>query len=182
MDEYRHRSRIIASENASVDAKDQSDKDSSYLRDFLTKLKNSSELKASKQGSNHKKTASMISTQTSMSKRRELACYYLSQAKNKRSPQPHKPPTQASSKVSSSIQTRLEARLAGVIHAQSRDEANLTLPKEPGKSKRSSATNSLTHEATKAALDGDNQFSVQKSSRLGLRRRQQESGRHSMAC
>ena len=75
-DQYNSQLRKITSGNVSIEAKEQKDKDSSYLRDFITKLKQTGDL--CKSASGHKKTSSLTGA---MNKRKDVAGYYLGQAK-----------------------------------------------------------------------------------------------------
>lgn len=63
LDEADFQRRKIISQNISIDNRDQIDRDSSYIKDFLSKLKHVTEFKtpgkSSKQSSSHKKTSSL---------------------------------------------------------------------------------------------------------------------------
>jgi len=82
IDEYMYNNRKIPSENISSDTREiQQDKDSSHLRDFITKLKQASEgLNKATKGNTHKKTNSLSSMQN---KRRDLTGYYVVSNKTK---------------------------------------------------------------------------------------------------
>ena len=79
MDEYLYNERKIPTENISVDTKEgcEREKDSSHLRDFITKLKKASEgLDKTAKGVNHKKTSSLSSMQNKQ-QRKDILGYYV---------------------------------------------------------------------------------------------------------
>lgn len=96
--------RKATSGNVSIEAKE--NKDTSYLRDFITKLKQTGE--SFKGASGHKKTSSLTGV---LHKRKDLAGYYLGQTKTSNRPAPKAAGLSYHAKGHYSLQMKFDQRL-----------------------------------------------------------------------